>query len=96
MANLSNGFVCLMGMGTVFIGLICIVFLCQAMSAIIKHFEKGPEVMTLSAKQVSGQASETSAPIENRQELVAAISAVLAEELGEEVTALRILSIKKI
>jgi len=92
MANLSNGFVCLMGIGTVFIGLICIVFLCQAMSAIIMHFEKGSEARGPSEEQVA----EIAAPIENRQELVAAISAVLAEEMGEEVTALRILSIKKI
>ena len=26
--EISNGFVCLMGMGVVFIGLICLVFIC--------------------------------------------------------------------
>lgn len=36
---MSNGFVVLMGMGTVFIGLIIIVFLCKAMSAIVGSVE---------------------------------------------------------
>ena len=35
-------------------------------------------------------------PIENREELLAAISAALAEELGTDVSAIRILSFKKV
>ena len=35
-------------------------------------------------------------PIQNRQEIIAAVSAALAEELGTDVSAIRILSFKKI
>ena len=36
------------------------------------------------------------APIENRREIIAAVSAALAEEMGTDVSAIRILSFKKI
>lgn len=90
MSELSNGFVCLMGMGTVFIGLICIIILCALMSAVIRSSEK---------KKASEETDEKIAaptPIQNRQEIIAAVSAALAEELGEDAKALRIVSFKKI
>ena len=34
--------------------------------------------------------------VENRQEIIAAVSAVVAEELGTDISAIRILSFKKI
>ena len=37
---MSNTFVCIMGMGTVFIGLICIVVICTIMSAVMRIFAK--------------------------------------------------------
>ena len=36
------------------------------------------------------------APIENRGEIIAAVSAALAEEMGTDISAIRILSFKKI
>ena len=44
------------------------------------------------------EAPTTSAPavIENRQEIIAAVSAVIAEELGTDISAIRIHSFKKI
>ncbi len=83
--------VILLGMGIVFLGLICIVILCTIMG----------KVMTLLGKaedRPSAPVEEAAAPavIPNRQELVAAVSCCLAEELGTDVTAIRILSIKKI
>ncbi len=83
--------VILLGMGIVFLGLICIVILCTIMG----------KVMTLLGKaedRPSAPVEEATAPavIPNRQELVAAVSCCLAEELGTDVTAIRILSIKKI
>ena len=35
-------------------------------------------------------------PIPNRQAMIAAISAVIAEELGTDISAIRILSVKKV
>ena len=43
----SSLFVTLMGIGTVFFGLICIIFLTMAMGAILKGKEKAPAVCLL-------------------------------------------------
>ena len=83
-------FVVLLGMGTVFLGLISIVILCKIVGAIC--------VKSVKEKEVSTPVAKTSVPqkIENRQEIVAAVSAVIAEELGKDISAIRILSFKKI
>ena len=89
---MSSGFVCLMGMGTVFVGLICIVFICMFMSFIIKAFSKKTNTETASAPAVS----TSQAPIANKQEVVAAVCAVIAHEIGAEAKNIRVLSFKKI
>ena len=89
---MSNGFVCLMGMGTVFVGLICIVFICMIMSAIVNALSKKTKAETASTPAVS----TTSAPIANKQEIVAAVCAVIAHETGAEAKNIRVLSFKKI
>ncbi len=79
-----------MGIGTVFLGLIAIIILCKIIglfcSASVKKEEKAQAV----------KAPAKSEKIENRQEIIAAVSAVIAEELGTDISALRILSFKKI
>lgn len=84
-------FVCLMGMGTVFVGLICIIIVCKIVSGIIRLSEKAP------AKE-EAVVSPPAAPAEipDRQRLIAAVSAAIAEELGTDVSALRIISFKKL
>ena len=84
----SSAFVCLMGMGTVFFGLICIVALCYAMSAVCRRTERKKP-----APSASSARSEESG---DRGELVAAVSAALAEELGTDISGIRILSLKKL
>lgn len=79
-----------LGIGTVFFGLICIVFLCF----IIGLFCKGK-------RQENNENNETKTkkntePIENRQEIIAAVTAVCAEEMGKDINALRVVSFKKI
>ena len=93
--------VVLMGMGIVFVGLICIVLLCSLMSKVVKILEKmnesapAPAAAPVAAPAAAPVAA-VQAPVENRQELVAAISAALAEELGTDVSGIRILSLKKV
>lgn len=87
------GFVCAMGVGTVFIGLICIVILCVVFSAIIggkKNKKEEAEVVT------SAPATTNTAEIPDRQKVLAAVCAVLAEELGTDVSALKVHSFKKL
>ncbi len=84
------GFVVLMGMGTVFVGLICIIILCKIVGLFFKNKKAEPAKAVVAASVAAPQ------PIENRQELIAAISAVAAEELGTDVSAIRITSFKKL
>lgn len=87
----STWFVCLMGVGTVFVGLVCIVVICYLLSFISRKALKdntAPEsASTAETEQLSG---------ENRQEMIAAISAAIAEASGKEMSAIRILSVKKL
>lgn len=84
----SSVFVCLMGMGTVFFGLICLIFLTTAMGHICRAKQ--------SAQAMPAAATVPAAAEPNREELVAAISAAIAEELNTDVTGIRIISMKKI
>ena len=88
MENLSNIFVCLMGMGTVFFGLICLILLTSLMGRICGKIK--PEA----APAAPAAAAPAAEP--DRQQLVAAISAAVAEELGTDISGIRILSLKKL
>lgn len=84
-------FVVVLGIGTVFVGLIAIIILCKIVGACCKGKENKPIV-----KKDVPKAIEQPQQIENRQEIIAAVSAAIAEELGTDISALRILSFKKI
>lgn len=86
--QISNLFVCLMGMGVTFIGLICLIVLIGLMGKVCRKCEKREE--KAAAPVVPADATP------NRGELIAAVSAAVAEELGTDVSAIRILSFKKI
>ena len=81
-------FVCLMGMGTVFFGLICLIVLTTLLGRVCGQ------------KQQSAPAAVSPAPAAvsagDQQELIAAVSAAIAEELGTDITGIRILSVKKL
>lgn len=83
---------CLMGMGIVFFGLVCIIALCSLMSAVLKTNVGKTE--NIASDAVAQPVQETEIP--NREEMVAALSAVVAEELGKDVSAIRIVSLKKL
>lgn len=84
-----------MGMGIVFLGLICLVYLFKIMSACIRAAE-GKEKKTTSepVQMVEGPAGAD--PIADRGELTAVIAAALAENLGRDVAGLRIVSLQRI
>lgn len=94
MPEVNNAFVILMGMGTVFVGLICLVFLCTATSALINLLPKdNAEAGKAAAPAPSKPAS--AAPIADRQAIIAASCAVIAEELGEDVKNIKVVSFKR-
>lgn len=86
-------FVILMGVGVVFIGLICIILLSMAMSAICRAM--GDKTPAPAAAAPAAPAAKAEA-IPNRQAMIAAIAVAVAEEMGTDPAGIRILSIKKL
>ena len=91
MPEVSNLFVVLMGVGTVFFGLICIIVLSTAMSAICRSMG-GTNAAQPAAVPVPAARNDA---IPNRQAMIAAIAAAIAEEEGTDLAGIRILSVKK-
>ena len=85
----SNLFVCLMGIGTVFFGLICIILLVTLMSFVCGKTEQKTTLAPVSAP--AGVPKAGIGP-----ELIAAVSAAIAEEMGTDISAIRIISMKQI
>ena len=96
MPEYSSLFVCLMGMGTVFFGLICLIALTMGMGAIVSRNAPVAPVIPAPAAAAPAVNRASAAPEANRQEIAAAVSAAIAEELGTEITGIRILSMKKL
>ena len=94
----SIPFVILMGVGVVFIGLICIILLSMAMSAICRSLgDKTPAPAPAAAAPAAPAApAGQTAAIPNRQAMVAAIAVAVAEEMGTDPAGIRILSIKQL
>ena len=86
--------VTLMGIGTVFAGLIVIIFMCKILGWIVGLNKETSSATPVQAATTNTQ--NTSATIENKGEIVAAISSAVAESLGKDVKAIRIVSIKKV
>jgi len=84
-----------MGMGVVFIGLICIIFLIWLLGKVLDVLIKDKPEQTKSAAAPVA-AAPVDAVIENRSEFVAAVSAAIAEDLGTDISKLQIVSIKKL
>ena len=85
-------FVTLMGIGTVFFGLICIIFITMAMGAVLKGKEKPPAV----AAAAPAAAAPAPKPQGMQPEILAAITAALSEEIGIPSRSMNIVNIKKI
>ena len=87
----SNLFVCLMGICTVFIGLICIIVLVSAMSAVVRATDKALAKPAPAVTAVPAADRDQVSPA-----MVAAVSAAIAEEMGTDISAIRIVSFKKV
>ena len=94
MPEVSNLFVVLMGIGTVFFGLICIIFLSMIMSAECRS--AGGKAAAADPVPMPAAPGGNAAAIPNRQALIAAVSAAIAEDLGTDISGIRILSVKKL
>ena len=86
--------VCLMGIAVVFVGLICIIGLVELLSFVCNKLAKS-EAKPAQANAPAPQAV-SSAAIENRGEILAAVCAAVAEEEGTDISAIRVISFKKV
>ena len=87
-------FVTLMGIGTVFFGLICIIVLTTIMGSVLKSNAKPAP-----APAAAPKAAAPAAPAVNtakEQEILAAVIAVVTEDLGPSASRMQITSINKI
>ena len=89
---MNPGFVVAMGLATVFIGLIAIIFVIMIMGAVVRGLVKSEPEKTNSAPV----ATVNNTVIADRDKVVVAISAAIAEEIGEDAGAIRIVSLKKV
>lgn len=96
MTNLSNGFVCIMGMGTVFIGLICIVFICMLLSVVVRAFSNSVKTPAAAAVHKAEAPKEAALLPAEKQAVVAGVCAAIAEELGTDASNIKVLSFKKV
>ncbi len=93
--TIPSWFVLLMGLGTLFIGLISMIILCKLVGAVCSIADAKNTIPQVATPAVA----TTPVPVQtsvNRQEIIAAIGVAIAEELGVDVNAIRITSIKKV
>lgn len=95
MANISNAEVVLLCVGVVFFGLICIVVLCKIAGAIMQNMGSAAPAAAAAPAPAPARA-QAPAGGEDRDELLAAISAAAAEMLGTDMSGIRILSFKEL
>ena len=87
----SIGLVVLMGIGIVFIGLVSLIAVCK-----ITSFFCGLGNKKETVEEPKAAPAPVNTEIPDRKQFIAAVSAVIAEELGTDVSAIRIRSVKRI
>ena len=97
MTTIPSWFVIVMGISTVFIGLICIIILCKILGVVCSLIDGGKSKTSQSTPYpIATEQTYTGSAFPNRQEVIAVIGAVIAEKYGVDVDAIRIKSIKRI
>ncbi len=96
-ADLHWALVCLIGIAVVFVGLAIIIGLVELMNLVTTKLEgKNKAERAEKAQSAPAIATSTVGVIENRDEIVAAVCAAVAEENGTDISAIRVVSFKKI
>ncbi|MBO5262076.1 MAG: OadG family protein [Clostridia bacterium] len=94
-SNMPWPLICLIGIAVVFVGLAIIIGLVELMNLVTTKTE-GKKKASAPSAAPSASAPVQSAVIENRDEIVAAVCAAVAEENGTDISAVRVISFKKI
>lgn len=88
-------FVTLMGIGTVFFGLICIIVLTTIMGSVLKSKSKPAAPAPAAAPKAAAPAA-SAVNTAKEQEILAAVIAAVTEDLGPSASRMQITSINKI
>ena len=88
-------FVTLMGIGTVFFGLVCIIVLTTVMGSVLKSKSK-PAAPTPAAAPKAAAPAAPAVNTAKEQEILAAVIAAVTEDLGPSASRMQITSINKI
>ena len=88
-------FVTLMGIGTVFFGLICIIVLTTVMGSVLKSKSK-PAAPAPAATPKAAAPAASAVNTAKEQEILAAVIAAVTEDLGPSASRMQITSINKI
>ncbi len=90
--------VVIVGVLIVFLGLVCLIAIVTMMGMICKRLfnEKNEAPKAVPSAAPVATAAPAPSPIPNRDELIVAFSAAVAEELGTDVSAIRVVSLKEI
>ena len=90
--------VCLIGVAVVFVGLAIIIGLVELMTLICNKLLDGGKkgAKKQEAPKVSVAQPTTPVAVENRGEIIAAVCAAVAEEEGTDISAIRVISFKKL
>ncbi|MBQ4122065.1 MAG: OadG family protein [Clostridia bacterium] len=94
--DMPTWLVCILGVSVVFVGLICIIGILYLMNFLISKTEGKKTEKTTVATPAAPAPAPVAAPIENRREIVAAVCAAVAEEEGTDISAIRVISFKKL
>lgn len=94
-SNMPWPLICLTGIAVVFVGLAIIIGLVELMNFATNKMEN-KKSEEKPASTPSNQSPVQSAVIENRDEIVAAVCAAVAEENGTDISAIRVVSFKKV
>ena len=86
--------VCLIGIAVVFVGLAAIIGLVELMNWVTTKAESKKKAPA--PKEEPSVPVAASAAIENRDEVVAAVCAAIAEANGTDISAIRVVSFKKV
>ncbi len=91
----SVGLVVLLGVGIVFLGLIALIGICYIMGYVVNNL-LGKKASASASAPATPAPSAPSGVIENRQEIIAGVVAAIAEEEGTDISAIRVISFKKV
>ena len=93
--DLHWSLVCLIGVAVVFVGLAAIIGLVELMNYVTNRAGEKKKA-DAPQKAPSTVAPVVNAAIENRDEIVAAVCAAVAEENGTDISAIRVVSFKRV